>query len=57
MNLVNGESIVQLFDMSSFQYYHVELEQFDILLAEGVPTESYVDTGSRNMFQNGMTSR
>ncbi len=52
MNLVNGKSIVQLFDMPSFQYYHVELDQFDILLAEGVPAESYVDTGNRNMFQN-----
>lgn len=52
MNLVNGTSIVQLFDMPSFQYFHVELEQFDILLAEGVPAESYVDTGNRNMFQN-----
>ncbi|AFK62921.1 hypothetical protein TKWG_14215 [Advenella kashmirensis WT001] len=52
MNLVNGKSIVQLFDMSSFQYFHVELEQFDILLAEGIPAESYVDTGNRNMFQN-----
>lgn len=52
MNLVNGKSIVQLFDLPSFQYFHIELEQFDILLAEGVPAESYVDTGNRNMFQN-----
>lgn len=52
MNLVNGKSIVQLLDMDSFQYFHVELEQFDILLAEGVPAESYVDTGNRKMFQN-----
>ena len=52
MALVNGKSIVQQFQMQSFQYFHVELEQFDILLAEGVPAESYVDTGNRNMFQN-----
>jgi hypothetical protein len=52
MMLVNGKSIVQQFQMQSFQYFHVELEQFDILLAEGVPAESYVDTGNRNMFQN-----
>ena len=52
MNLVNGKSIVQQFDMPSFQYFHVELEHFDILLAEGVPAESYVDTGNRNMFGN-----
>lgn len=52
MNLVNGKSIVQLFDMPFFQYFHLELERFEILLAEGVPAESYVDTGNRNMFQN-----
>lgn len=52
MNLVNGKTIVQQFDMQSFSYFHIELEQFDILLAEGVPAESYVDTGNRNMFQN-----
>lgn len=52
MALVNGSSIIQLFDMKSFQYFHVELERFDIMLAEGVPAESYVDTGNRNMFQN-----
>lgn len=52
MNLVNGKSIVQLLDLPSFQYFHVELEQFDVLLAEGVPAESYVDTGNRKMFQN-----
>ena len=52
MALENGISIVQQFDMQSFQYFHVELEQFDILLAEGMPAESYVDTGNRRMFQN-----
>ncbi|AHG63494.1 Hint domain-containing protein [Advenella mimigardefordensis] len=52
MALVNNISIVQLVDMVSFEYFHIELEQFDILLAEGVPAESYVDTGNRKMFQN-----
>lgn len=52
MMLVNGQTIVQQFDRRSFEYFHVELEQFDIILAEGVPAESYVDTGNRSMFQN-----
>ncbi|WP_025373270.1 Hint domain-containing protein [Advenella mimigardefordensis] len=52
MMLVNGQTIVQQFDTQKFEYFHVELEQFDIMLAEGVPAESYVDTGNRNMFQN-----
>ncbi|MGX9935271.1 Hint domain-containing protein [Advenella kashmirensis] len=52
MMLVNGQTIVQQFERRSFEYFHVELEQFDIILAEGVPAESYVDMGNRAMFQN-----
>lgn len=52
MMLVNGQTIVQQFNTRVFEYFHVELEQFDIVLAEGVPAESYVDTGNRSMFQN-----
>ncbi len=52
MMLVNGQTIVQQFNTKVFEYFHVELEQFDIMLAEGVPAESYVDTGNRSMFQN-----
>ncbi|MGX9937949.1 Hint domain-containing protein [Advenella kashmirensis] len=52
MMLVNGQTIVQQFNTKVFEYFHVELEQFDIMLAEGVPAESYVDMGNRSMFQN-----
>ncbi|MGV2907197.1 Hint domain-containing protein [Achromobacter sp. AGC25] len=52
MLLVNGKTIVQDFSRKVFEYFHVELEQFDILLSEGAPSESYVDTGNRSMFQN-----
>ncbi|MCD0501741.1 Hint domain-containing protein [Bordetella petrii] len=52
MLLVNGKTITQDFARPVFEYFHVELESFDILLAEGVPAESYVDTGNRSMFQN-----
>lgn len=52
MMLVNGQTIIQQFERRSFEYFHVELEQFDIILAEGVPAESYVDMGNRSMFQN-----
>ncbi|HLU01505.1 MAG TPA: Hint domain-containing protein [Advenella sp.] len=52
MMLVNGQTIIQQFGTKVFEYFHVELEQFDIMLAENVPAESYVDTGNRNMFQN-----
>jgi hypothetical protein len=34
-------------------YFHIELEQHDIVLADGLPAESYLDTGSRTAFANG----
>jgi Hint domain len=33
-------------------YYHVELDAHDIVLAEGLEAESYLDTGNRAMFEN-----
>lgn len=50
--LVNGASIVQDDACRSLTYYHVELDSHDILLAEGLPAESYLDTGNRGMFEN-----
>ncbi|MBV7486201.1 Hint domain-containing protein [Bordetella sp. BOR01] len=55
MMLVNGKTITQDFSRQVFEYFHVELDRFDILLAEGAPAESYVDTGNRSMFQNADT--
>ncbi|HJE25718.1 MAG TPA: Hint domain-containing protein, partial [Methylorubrum populi] len=31
-------------------YWHVELDAHDILLAEGLPAESYIDGGDRAFF-------
>jgi hypothetical protein len=50
--LVNGRSIIADRGISSFTSYHVELAEHAILLAEGLPTESYLDTGSRGNFAN-----
>jgi hypothetical protein len=56
LSLVNGLTITQDFDVQRFEYYHVELEKFDILLAEGAAAESYLEVGSnRNSFQNART--
>ena len=33
-------------------YHHVELDQHDVILAEGLPAESYLDTGNRSRFAN-----
>jgi hypothetical protein len=56
LSLVNGVTIIQDFDIQQFEYYHVELEKFDMLLAEGAAAESYLEVGSnRNSFQNART--
>jgi collagen type I alpha len=50
--LVNGTSITQI-KVSEVTYHHVELAVHDVLIAEGLPTESYLDTGDRSNFDNG----
>ncbi|MCX7381548.1 MAG: Hint domain-containing protein [Alphaproteobacteria bacterium] len=50
--LVNGRSVRQE-TASQVTYYHVELPSHGVLLAEGLPCESYLDTGNRNAFANG----
>jgi hypothetical protein len=34
-------------------YYHVELPRHDVVLAEGLPAETYLETGARCAFENG----
>lgn len=52
--LINDASIAQL-DVDQVTYYHIELANHDILLAENTPAESYLDTGDRNGFSNAAT--
>ncbi len=41
-HLINGSSIVQV-PVDSVTYHHIELAAHDVLLAEGLPVESYLD--------------
>ena len=50
--LVNGATIRQELDWTAVDYYHVELDAHAILLAEGLPAESYIDTGNSGFFAN-----
>ena len=50
--LVNGTTIRRELDWTAVDYYHVELDQHAILLAEGLPAESYLDTGNSGFFAN-----
>ncbi|SEP39645.1 Hint domain-containing protein [Methylobacterium sp. ap11] len=47
--LVNGATIVRD-TVDTITYWHVELDSHDILLAEGLPAESYLDAGNRAFF-------
>nr|WP_257916766.1 Hint domain-containing protein [Acetobacter aceti] len=52
--LVNGRSIFYDKSITSYDYYHVETEQHSVIMADGMLTESYLDTGNRGAFrQNG----
>ncbi|QEH96929.1 hypothetical protein FXF46_12105 [Gluconobacter thailandicus] len=50
--LVNGTSILIDRTINSYTYYHVELESHEAVWAENALTESYLDTGNRNQFDN-----
>jgi collagen type I alpha len=51
--LVNGVSILPAYDVPRPRYWHVELDAHDILFAEGLTVESFLDTGQRNGFTDG----
>ena len=53
--LINGATIRQII-RRSITYYHVELEEHAVLLAEGAPCESYLETGNRHAFENNPAS-
>ncbi len=55
--LVNGVTITQAAAVESVHYFHIELERHDVLLAEGAPSESFVDDDSRGMFTTRMSGR
>jgi hypothetical protein len=50
IRLVNGATIRQA-PVAEVDYWHVELPAHDIVFAEGLPTESYLDTGDRGHFE------
>jgi len=50
-SLINGVSIVQEPDCRFITYHHLEVEGHDVLLAEGLPAETYLETGGRDNFE------
>jgi hypothetical protein len=48
---VNGASVAQE-AADTVTYWHVELPAHDMIFAEGLPAESYLDTGNRTAFDD-----
>jgi VCBS repeat-containing protein/autotransporter passenger strand-loop-strand repeat protein/autotransporter-associated beta strand protein len=51
-DLVNGTTIIQAKAIDSVEYFHIELETHDVIVAEGALSETFVDDHSRGMFHN-----
>ncbi len=51
-HLINGSTVAQV-PVDQVTYYHIELPRHDVVLAQGLPAESYLDTGDRSDFANG----
>jgi hypothetical protein len=51
-SLINGVTIYQEMDVARVTYHHVELASHDVVLAEGLAVESFLDTGNRDMFSS-----
>jgi Hint domain len=51
--LVNGGSIVRQVDVPEiFTYYHIELDEHSLILAENTPAETFIDNVDRVAFDN-----
>jgi hypothetical protein len=51
-DLVNGVSIVQAESVDEVEYFHIELDTHDVIVAEGALSETFLDDNSRGMFHN-----
>jgi hypothetical protein len=51
-HLANGTTVAG-HDVAEVVYYHLELDRHEVLLANGLQCESYLDTGNRAAFAGG----
>ncbi len=54
-HLVNHRSIAWDDTARVVEYFHIELDEHDVLLANGAPAESYYEASNRAFFQNTRT--
>jgi hypothetical protein len=51
--LINGTSIVQMNEWAGdVEYFHIETEDHELIYANGVPAETFIDNVSRKQFDN-----
>lgn len=50
--LVNGQTILQAEAVEQLEYFHLEFEAHEVILAAGAPAESYVEYDNRQGFHN-----
>lgn len=50
--LINGSSIAQI-PVDEVTYFHIQVPGHEVLLAEQLPVESYLDVGDKSSFANG----
>jgi hypothetical protein len=51
--LINGMTIAQAETVEAVKYFHIELDEHDVVFAEGAPAETFVNCDNRLMFGNG----
>jgi hypothetical protein len=51
-HLVNGQTILQAEAVDQVEYFHLEFDTHEVILAEGAPAESYVECDNRQGFHN-----
>jgi hypothetical protein len=49
--LVNGATVIRDFSTRYVTYHHIELARHDVVLAEGLAAETYLDSGNRRNFE------
>src|SRR5271154_1086573 len=45
-------TITQVDAVEHLEYFHIELDSHDVILAEGTPAETYIECDNRLMFHN-----
>jgi uncharacterized repeat protein (TIGR03803 family) len=50
--LINDASVTQAESVETVTYFHIELDEHDVIFAEACPAESFLDDGCRGQFGN-----